>query len=314
MVHIQRQRAAAGKPTAFERNGKIVRIDQYLRKNGVIICDLSQPSSPNELPSTVRCCTPPTELLLSPGPLSLKELLMRCLKNLTPSFSQLKRPADGKFAYTTELWDTPRYLKLACDLFSENRHQQAGSICHSAFNGVHALVNPPRLDTFFNFVVSQLWWANRDITLELWRYLGAYMSNVLGIRNEVYHFIRGLVEHIEMYGYESYLEFVTECIDDILISKDDGRTHLWRADSHLVGWCQLVVMGMYLSVLFSHPLEQVLGLHSVNVCGQEWVSYEPKLYKQAQTRLRLSQMTRNGQLLTVGCLRLLFPQRAEHTW
>lgn len=170
---------------------------------------------------------------------------MRCLKDLMPSFTRLKRATDGRFTNSTELWDTPRYIKLACDLFSENRNQQAGSICNAAFRGVHVLVHPPRLDTFFNFIVSQLWWANGDITLELWRYLAAYMSNVLGIENEVYHFLRAVVEYLETYGYESYLEFITECIDDILISKADGRTSLWRTDNQLVGWCQLIVMDCY---------------------------------------------------------------------
>ncbi|KAK9777929.1 hypothetical protein AB5N19_02691 [Seiridium cardinale] len=245
MIQVRRQRAAVGKPTTFERNGRIVKIDTYMRKNGIVICDLSKPTSPDELPNTVRCHTPPPEALPTSGPLLLKELLIKCLQNLIPSFSRIKRPADGKFTATTELWDAPRYLKLACDLFSEKRNKQAGSICNSAFASVHALVTPPRLDTLFNFLVSQLWWANRDITLELWRYLAAYMSNVLHIQDEVYHFLRTLVDYIETHGYESYLDFITECIDDILILNGATETLIWRTDNQLVGWCQLIVMDCY---------------------------------------------------------------------
>jgi hypothetical protein len=245
MIRVRRQRAAVGKPTTFERNGKVVRIDKYLKKNGIRFCSIGMPSSPNELPMTLRCHTPPPEALPTSGPLLLKELLMRSLKNLIPSFYRMKRQVDGRFTATTELWDAPRYLKLACDLFAEKRNKQAGSICNSAFGSIHALVDPPRLDTLFNFIVSQLWWANREITLELWRYLAAYMSNVLHIQNEIYHFLRALVDYIEVYGYESYLDFITECIDDILIMANEEQPPLWRTENQLIGWCQLVVMDCY---------------------------------------------------------------------
>ncbi|KAH6644911.1 hypothetical protein BKA67DRAFT_124636 [Truncatella angustata] len=247
MMQVRRHRAAIGKPTTFERNGKVVMIDKYLRKNGIVLCDMRTSASESELPRTVRCHTPPPEAMPTSGPLLLKELLMKCLRGLTPSFSCIKRSLDEKYSATTALWDAPRYLKLACDLFSEKRNKQAGSICNSAFSSVHTLVHPPRLDTLFNFLFSQLWWANRDITLELWRYLAAYMSNVLRIQNEVYYLLRSLIEHIDTYGYNSYLDFITECIDDILVlaNHDDRRTIFRSSQSQLIGWCQLIVMDCY---------------------------------------------------------------------
>ncbi|KAI1864349.1 uncharacterized protein JN550_008906 [Neoarthrinium moseri] len=244
MLHVKRQRAAVGKPTTFKRNGKVVRIDEYLKKNGMIIIPRAG-SEPPRLPGSVRCITPPpiSRCLRTPGALVLKELILQSLKNLTPSFSRLSRPMDGKHTPKTEIWDSPRYIKMACDLFSENRNVQAGSICRSAFTTVHALVSPPRLDTLFNFLVSQLWWSNRDITLELWRYLAAYMSNVLKVQNEVTELLRELVLHIETQGYESYLDFIAECIDDILVLGAE-RTPFLRGNK-FVGWCQLVIMDCY---------------------------------------------------------------------
>jgi hypothetical protein len=246
MVQVRHQRAAVGKPTKFERNGKVVKIDQYLKKHGVVWWDHTKPVSPEELPETVRCRTPPPcGLFGTPGPLRLKELMMSCLRHLSPSFAEIKRQADGSYSAGTALWDLPRYLKLACDLFSENRHKQAGSICNSAFNSVHALVNQPRLDTLVNFLVSQLWWANREVTLELWRYLAAYMSNVLRVENELYHLLRALVNHIEGHTYDSYLEYMTACIDDIVTLSANGAGLLWNTENQLVGWCRLIVMDCY---------------------------------------------------------------------
>ncbi|ETS78321.1 hypothetical protein PFICI_10383 [Pestalotiopsis fici W106-1] len=250
MILVRQKRAAVGKQTTFERNGKVVQIDRYLKKHGIVLPNGNMPVSKNELPGTVRCRTPPPETFsTTPGSLSLKELLMRSLKDLTPSFARLSDSSSIKYKSTTSLWDAPRYLKLACDLFSEKRHKQAGSICDSAFSSVHALVHPPRLDTLFNFLVSQLWWANKDVTLELWRYLSAYMASVLGATGSaVYHLLRALVAHIETQGHDAYLDFMTECIDDIL-RLDDGSMKKseswWKVENQLVRWCQLIVMDCY---------------------------------------------------------------------
>ncbi|KAK6203817.1 hypothetical protein LQW54_008731 [Pestalotiopsis sp. IQ-011] len=254
MMLLRQRRAAVGKQTTFERNGKVVQIDRYLKKRGIIVLQQNTPVWQNELPGTVRCRTPPPpsapELFsTTPGLLSLKELLMRCLKDLMPSFANLRDSTYVRYKATTSLWDSPRYLKLACNLFSEKRHKQAGSICDSAFSSVHALVQPPRLDTLFNFLVSQLWWNNKDVTLELWRYLAAYMASVLGATGSaVYHLLRGLVTHIESNGYGAYLDFVTECIDDVLRLDGSDQTKprfCWKGENQLVGWCQLIVMDCY---------------------------------------------------------------------
>ncbi|KAF7536801.1 hypothetical protein G7054_g4215 [Neopestalotiopsis clavispora] len=251
MILVRQKRAAVGKQTTFERNGKVVQIDRYLKKHGIVLPNRNAiPTSKNELPGTVRCCTPPPEpFCTTPGFLSLKELLMRCLKDLSPSFARLYTSSSTKHKTTTSLWDAPRYLKLACDLFSENRHKQAGSICDSAFSSVHALVHEPRLDTLFNFLVSQLWWDNKDVTLELWRYLSAYMASVLGATGSaVYHLLRALVAHIETHGHNAYLDFMTECIDDILRLDESNMKKSkswWKIDNHLVKWCQLIVMDCY---------------------------------------------------------------------
>lgn len=254
MMLLRQRRAAVGKQTTFERNGKVVQIDRYLKKRGIIVPQQNTPIGHNELPGTVRCRTPPPlpapELFsTTPGLLSLKELLMKCLKDLMPSFANLRDSTYVRYKATTSLWDSPRYLKLACNLFSEKRHKQAGSICDSAFSSVHALVQPPRLDTLFNFLVSQLWWNNKDVTLELWRYLAAYMASVLGATGSaVYHLLRGLVTHIESNGYGAYLDFVTECIDDVLRLDGSDQTKprfCWKGENQLVGWCQLIVMDCY---------------------------------------------------------------------
>lgn len=260
MLQVTRQRAAVGKATTFKRNGKTVRIDKYLRKAGIVFCDPSVPQLRRVLPRAVRCHTPPPEdptRLRLPLPLLLKELLLQCLRDLSPSFSRLSRPVDGKYSATTELWDSPRYLKLACDLFAENRHSQAGSICRSAFNNIHTLVYPPRLDTLFNFLVSQLWWANRDVTLELWRYLGAYMSNVLGVHNEMYQLFRGLACYIESHGYEAYLDFMAECIDDILAVDEAVLVpQVWKRHQ-FVSWCQLIAMDVYFMNGFNRRADRI---------------------------------------------------------
>jgi hypothetical protein len=248
MVQVRRQRAAIGKATTFKRNGKVVRIKQYLRKNGTIFCDSDMSQTSRELPRAVRCHTPPPgnpEYLRLPEPLLLKETLLQCLKDLSPSFSRLSSPTNARHSFSTDLWDSPRYLKLACDLFAENRHSQAGSICRSAFYNVHTLAYPPRLETLFNFLFSQLWWANRDVTHELWRYLSAYMSNVLGVQNEMYYLFKGLASYIESNGYEAYLDFMTECIDDILaIDEAVLIPQVWKRHQ-FVSWCQIIAMDAY---------------------------------------------------------------------
>ncbi|KAI0129725.1 hypothetical protein BJ170DRAFT_285391 [Xylariales sp. AK1849] len=258
MLQVRRQRAAVGKHTTFKRNGKTVKIDEYLRKNGIVLCELGGSATSKDLPNAVRYHTPPPSrpaYLRSPGQYDLKELLLSSLKDLPPSFSSIIRPCDGRRSSTTaELWDIPRYLKLACLLFSESRHSQAGSICRSAFNSIHTLVYPPRLDTLFHFLFSQLWWANRDVTLELWRYLGAYMSNVLGVHNDIYHLFRAIAEHIETRGYESYLDCMADCIDDILRINDNAP--IW-GKNQMVGWCQLIVMDTYFTNGFNPRADRI---------------------------------------------------------
>lgn len=245
MLQVRRQRAAVGKPTTFKRNGKVVQIEDYLRKNGYILCHVADPDSPDSLPEFIRCYTPrldKIENLRPPEHHVLKELMVRCLKDLCPSFTKMKRPQNTYGTPSSALWDTPRYLKLACDLFSESRNSQAGSICRSAFAGIHTLVYPPRLDTLFNFIVSQLWWRNRDITLEVWRYLAAYTASVSGAHNEFHQLFRSMAEHIQNHGYDAYLDFVTDCIDDLLCINYNTPINRY---SHFVGWCQLIVMEAY---------------------------------------------------------------------
>ncbi|KAH8649013.1 Clr5 domain-containing protein [Xylariales sp. PMI_506] len=136
MLQIRRQRATVGKSTTFKRNGKTVKIDEYLRKNGAIIWEPRGYGTPEGLPNSVRCHTPPLDTprhLRTSDTLLLKELLIWCLKDLSPSFFHLTRHGNKTNSVNSELWDVPRYLRLACDLFSESRHSQAGSICRSAF-------------------------------------------------------------------------------------------------------------------------------------------------------------------------------------
>jgi hypothetical protein len=245
MLQVRRQRAAVGKPTTFKRNGKVVKIEDYLRRNGFILCHIADPDSPDALPEFIRCYTPridSIENLRPPEHHALKELMVRCLKDLCPSFTKIHRPNNPFGSPSSALWDTPRYLKLACDLFSESRNSQAGSICRSAFSYMHTLVYPPRLDTLFNFLVSQLWWQNRDITLEVWKYLAAYTSSVSGEQNEFSQLFRALSDHIQNHGYDAYLDFVTDCIDDMLAIHHSSPI---TRNSYFVGWCQLIVMETY---------------------------------------------------------------------
>ncbi|KAI1125497.1 hypothetical protein F5Y10DRAFT_246921 [Nemania abortiva] len=58
LLHLQQQRRKMGKETKFDRNGRIVNLQAYMKRKGLQHIDLLEEAQSGDLPPTLRCRTP----------------------------------------------------------------------------------------------------------------------------------------------------------------------------------------------------------------------------------------------------------------
>ncbi|KAH7032873.1 uncharacterized protein B0I36DRAFT_101655 [Microdochium trichocladiopsis] len=228
MLQVQGQRSAAGKTTTFKRHGKPVQIEAYLRRKGIDTLNLpdAMPEDQRQLPTYIRQLTPPPSVSVS-GHARLQELLFQCFRDLA-----WKRQASvgrgvswivekGLYVGTPTMMALRDMYDADC-LFAQGLPKLGGAVCERSFRSIHHLVLDPTLEGFCHLVTNLQRMRSPGIGKETWRYLSGYARAIQATGP-----IKPLLENIEklfdgdQVGLAERQEFLTDCIDHILISDEN---------------------------------------------------------------------------------------------
>ncbi|KAH9909928.1 hypothetical protein F4778DRAFT_25133 [Xylariomycetidae sp. FL2044] len=222
MLQVQRQRNAVGKRTAFTRNGREVAIDAYLRRKGISQYDLAEPGIAENLPTHLRCVTPPPEspqLIQPGGTLSLQELVLQCARDLAwnpycpPDFplvtsAAVYRGDQLRFSITD--------LTNADWLFHIGQYERGGAMCEQGFKSLHLMVQRPSIYGLVHLLIFHLDAYNRGIVKEVWRYLAAYTATIRS-DGPLARLFQGIFKFMSTHEYEEYWDFIFECTEKLLL-------------------------------------------------------------------------------------------------
>ncbi|KAI0470981.1 hypothetical protein GGR56DRAFT_123870 [Xylariaceae sp. FL0804] len=230
MLQVQRQRNALGKRTTFQRNGREVAIDAYLKRKGISQYDLAEPKLDEALPEHLRCVTPPPEtpvLLQAGGALSLQELVLQCARDLAwapycPSDFPLVTSAavyrgDALRCSITDLTN-------ADWLFSVGHYERGGAMVEQGFRSLHLMLQKPSIYGLMHLLIFQLDAHTRGIAKEVWRYLAAYAATVRA-EGPLARLFQGVFKFMSTHDYDEYWQFIFECTERLLLV-DEQHTGL----------------------------------------------------------------------------------------
>ncbi|KAI1635720.1 hypothetical protein F4809DRAFT_428977 [Biscogniauxia mediterranea] len=222
MLQVQRQRNALGKRTTFQRNGREVAIDAYLKRKGISQYDLAEPGIAEKLPEHLRCVTPPPEtpiLIPTGGALSLQELVLQCARDLAwnpycpPDFPLVTSAAVYR---GDELRCAITDLTNADWLFHVGHYERGGAMCEQGFKSLHLMVQRPSIYGLLHLLIFHLDAYNRGIVKEVWRYLAAYSATIKA-DGPLARLFQGVFKFLNTHEYEEYWDLIFECTEKLLL-------------------------------------------------------------------------------------------------
>ncbi|KAI2643411.1 hypothetical protein GGS21DRAFT_536830 [Xylaria nigripes] len=222
MLQVQRQRNALGKRTTFQRNGREIAIDAYLKRKGISQYDLAEPGIAENLPDHLRCITPPPEtplIVQAGGALSLQELVLQTARDLAwnPYCS-----ADLPLVTSAALYraDTLRCaitdITNADWLFSVGHYDRGGVMCEQGFKSLHLMVTKPSIYGLLHLLLFHLDAYNKGIIKEVWKYLAAYSATIRA-DGPLARLFQGMAKFLNTHEFDEYWNLIFECTEKLLL-------------------------------------------------------------------------------------------------
>ncbi|KAI1180828.1 hypothetical protein F4777DRAFT_174268 [Nemania sp. FL0916] len=222
MLQVQRQRNALGKRTAFQRNGREIAIDAYLKRKGISQYDLAEPGIAQSLPEHLRCVTPPPEtplIIQTGGALSLQELVLQTVRDL--SWNPYC-PADVPLVTSAAIYRGDALRCAITDitnadwLFHVGHYNRGGVMCEQGFKSLHLMVTKPSIYGLLHLLLFHLDAHNKGIIKEVWRYLAAYSATVRA-DGPLTRLFQGISKFINTHEFDEYWNLIFECTERLLL-------------------------------------------------------------------------------------------------
>ncbi|RYP79498.1 hypothetical protein DL770_006637 [Monosporascus sp. CRB-9-2] len=224
MLRLQRQRDAAGKPTTFQRHGKMVDIHNYMKRKRISSRDLTEPNVEADLPEYLRCLTPPPaepQHMALPDHLHTQDILVSCFRDLTLGWrdsarSPMSFEEDFNAYFDGELCEATRDFSRACWFFSRGYTSHGALLSQHAFSTLDLLVTKPSALGLFDLLIASVITPDYGLVKELWKYLAAYAKAKLGGMSTFYRLFRALEETFQNNALEAGVDFVFNCMESII--------------------------------------------------------------------------------------------------
>ncbi|KAI2641337.1 hypothetical protein GGS21DRAFT_504255 [Xylaria nigripes] len=187
ILYLQRYRRAMGKESTFRRNGRKIDVDAYIRRKGIEPADLLKVARPGDLPSTLRCRTPPpslTPMLLrrieAPDDLVLQEVYQQWTLDaqlMPPKLNanylkELDQYHKGVAMYSV------KNLTHGCWLFSIGKNREGGEFCRRAFAYIDSVLKVSAHFAIYELLSSASRYPDLNIQRSLWKFLSEYAARV----------------------------------------------------------------------------------------------------------------------------------------
>lgn len=223
MLRMQRQRDAEGKRTAFNRHGRAVDVDNYLKRKGMTRRDLEEADAEDAMPVYLRALTPPPSdphQITLPNLLYAQDVLVTCFRDLTSHMQDTAMSSKTFMSDFEAYFDGPaceatRDFSRACWFFSKGYTTHGAALSHRSFSSVHLLVTSPSALGLFDMLTAVVLTPEANLTRELWKYLAAYSEAVLG-SSTITRLFRALEDVFTTNPVETSIDFVFSCIDNII--------------------------------------------------------------------------------------------------
>ncbi|KAH7039746.1 uncharacterized protein B0I36DRAFT_357141 [Microdochium trichocladiopsis] len=223
MLRMQRQRDAEGKRTAFNRHGRAVDVDNYLKRKGITRRDLEEADVEDAMPIYLRALTPPPSdphRITLPNLLYAQDVLVTCFRDLTSHMRDTAMSSQAFMSDFAAYFDGPaceatRDFSRACWFFSKGYMKHGAALSQRSFSAVHLLVTNPSALGLFDLLIAVVLTPDINLTRELWKYLAAYSEAVLG-SNTITRLFRALEDVFTTNPIETSVDFVFSCIDNII--------------------------------------------------------------------------------------------------
>ncbi|KAJ8108080.1 hypothetical protein ONZ43_g6537 [Nemania bipapillata] len=216
MLQVQRQRNALGKRTTFQRNGREIAIDAYLKRKGISQYDLAEPGIAESLPEHLRCVTPPPEtplIIQTGGALSLQELVLQTARDLAWN---PYCPADFPLVTSAAVYRADALRCAITDitnadwLFHVGHYGRGGVMCEQGFKSLHLMVTQPSIFGLLHLLLFHLDAYNKGVIKE---------SNWQGER--VLELAESVLEKTKKFAYN---------VDFFIYIALNALAHYYRAD------------------------------------------------------------------------------------
>ncbi|GAP92628.1 putative Clr5 domain protein [Rosellinia necatrix] len=222
MLQVQRQRNALGKRTTFQRNGREIAIDAYLKRKGISQYDLAEPGIAESLPEHLRCVTPPPEtplIIQAGGSLSLQELVLQTARDLawTPYCApDLPLVTNAVIYRADDLRCAITDITNADWLFHVGRIDRGGVMVEQGFKSLHLMVTRPSIYGLLHLLLFHLDAYNKGIIKEVWRYLAAYSATIRS-DGPLARLFQGISKFINTHEFDEYWNLIFECTERLLL-------------------------------------------------------------------------------------------------
>ncbi|TGJ81283.1 hypothetical protein E0Z10_g7487 [Xylaria hypoxylon] len=222
MLQVQRQRNALGKRTTFQRNGREIAIDAYLKRKGISQYDLAEPGIADNLPEHLRCVTPPPEtplVIQAGGALSLQELVLQTTRDLAWN---PYCPSDFPLVTSAAVYRGDALRCAITDitnadwLFHVGSFDRGGVMCEQGFKSLHLMVTRPSIYGLLHLLLFHLDAYNKGIIKEVWRYLAAYSATIKADGPLARLFV-GISKFINTHDFDEYWNLIFECTERLLL-------------------------------------------------------------------------------------------------
>ncbi|KAI1854054.1 hypothetical protein JX265_003622 [Neoarthrinium moseri] len=219
MVQLEKQRKAFGKKTMFQRNGKVVDIDTYIKRAKLSSSELESLNAAEELPVIVRVRTPPPTRpipsnLRPPGFLDLQQLLVKSFGDLSARSESVLGSKSALEVYAnyprTDFYQTVRHLRDASWLFEEGCNAEAGIFMRRAFNNIHKIIENPDPWALCDLLMYQMAFTHYGHQRLIWKYLSEYSAVVRGPVPWLSGVLQALREFFDANPIEMCMEFLAE--------------------------------------------------------------------------------------------------------
>ncbi|KXJ91771.1 hypothetical protein Micbo1qcDRAFT_161792 [Microdochium bolleyi] len=223
MLRMQRQRDAEGKQTAFNRHGRAVDVDNYLKRKGMTRRDLEEADVEDDMPVYLRALTPPPtdpHQITLPNLLYAQDVLVTCFRDLTShmrdsAMSSQNFMADFEGYFNGPACEATRDFSRACWFFSQGYTKHGAALSQRSFSAVHLLITQPSALGLFDMLIAIVLVPDINLTRELFKYLAAYSEAILGT-GTITRLFRALEDVFATNPHETSIDFLFSCIDNII--------------------------------------------------------------------------------------------------